>query len=153
MSDTQSTNTNDRNHWTASVLIHQLPMKSWLSLCHRRLYPLLVAYQRSKFHQQFNKQCDIKLETHTWQCWASLAACVSHWDSRRPSSPRQLVPCSARCGWKIYRWLCVESLSCSRHRKKHLGFLNQSTQELIRRWDIQRELLRSAPGSYPNSLK
>ena len=26
-------------------------------------------------------------------------------------------------------------------------------QELIRRWDSERELLRSAPGSYPNSLK
>jgi len=26
-------------------------------------------------------------------------------------------------------------------------------QELIRRWDSERELLRSAPGSYLNSLK
>ena len=26
-------------------------------------------------------------------------------------------------------------------------------QEFIRRWDSERELLRSAPGSYPNSLK
>jgi len=26
-------------------------------------------------------------------------------------------------------------------------------QELISRWDSERELLRSAPGSYPNSLK
>jgi len=26
-------------------------------------------------------------------------------------------------------------------------------QELIKRWDSERELLRSAPGSYPNSLK
>jgi len=26
-------------------------------------------------------------------------------------------------------------------------------QELTRRWDSERELLRSAPGSYPNSLK
>jgi len=26
-------------------------------------------------------------------------------------------------------------------------------QELIRRWDSERELLRSEPGSYPNSLK
>jgi len=26
-------------------------------------------------------------------------------------------------------------------------------QELIRRWDSERELLRSAPGSYPNWLK
>jgi len=26
-------------------------------------------------------------------------------------------------------------------------------QECIRRWDSERELLRSAPGSYPNSLK
>jgi len=26
-------------------------------------------------------------------------------------------------------------------------------QDLIRRWDSERELLRSAPGSYPNSLK
>jgi len=29
----------------------------------------------------------------------------------------------------------------------------QYVQELIRRWDSERELLRSAPGSYPNSLK
>jgi len=28
-----------------------------------------------------------------------------------------------------------------------------NSQELIRRWDSERELLRSAPGSYPNSLK
>jgi len=26
-------------------------------------------------------------------------------------------------------------------------------QELIRRWHSERELLRSSPGSYPNSLK
>jgi len=30
---------------------------------------------------------------------------------------------------------------------------SQNKQELIRRWDSVRELLRSAPGSYPNSLK
>jgi len=30
---------------------------------------------------------------------------------------------------------------------------NVVIQELIRRWDSERELLRSAPGSYPNSLK
>jgi len=30
---------------------------------------------------------------------------------------------------------------------------NKELQELIRRWDSERELLRSAPGSYPNSLK
>jgi len=29
----------------------------------------------------------------------------------------------------------------------------QVAQELIRRWDSESELLRSAPGSYPNSLK
>jgi len=29
----------------------------------------------------------------------------------------------------------------------------ECVQELIRRWDSKRELLRSAPGSYPNSLK
>jgi len=29
----------------------------------------------------------------------------------------------------------------------------KSRQELIRKWDSERELLRSAPGSYPNSLK
>jgi len=28
-----------------------------------------------------------------------------------------------------------------------------NVQELIRRWDSERELLRSAPGSYSNSLK
>jgi len=40
------------------------------------------------------------------------------------------------------------------------GFHNDSnfvnyriSQELIRRWDSERELLRSVPGSYPNSLK
>ena len=32
-------------------------------------------------------------------------------------------------------------------------WLNKYQQEVIRRWDSERELLRSAPGSYPNSLK
>jgi len=30
---------------------------------------------------------------------------------------------------------------------------SQVIQELISRWDSERELLRSAPGRYPNSLK
>ena len=36
-------------------------------------------------------------------------------------------------------------------RSQSLGLVWK--QELIRRWDSKRELLRSAPGSYPNSLK
>jgi len=75
MSDTQSTNTNDRNHWTASVLIHQLPMKSWLSLRHRRQYPVLVAYQQSKFHQQFNKH-QVE-DTHLTVLGESRCLCIS----------------------------------------------------------------------------
>jgi len=33
------------------------------------------------------------------------------------------------------------------------NFLTHEQQELISRWDSERELLRSAPGRYPNSLK
>jgi len=36
---------------------------------------------------------------------------------------------------------------------KPLEKMANYTQKLIRRWDSERELLRSAPGSYPNSLK
>jgi len=32
-------------------------------------------------------------------------------------------------------------------------FVKLCLQELIRRWDTERELLRSAPRSYPSSLK
>jgi len=33
------------------------------------------------------------------------------------------------------------------------SYPNPTLQELIRKWDSERELLRSAPESYPNSLK
>jgi len=35
----------------------------------------------------------------------------------------------------------------------HMHAIIHIQQELIRRWDRERELLRSAPRSYPNSLK
>ena len=40
-----------------------------------------------------------------------------------------------------------------RRTHTHTQTHTQIKQELIRRWDSERELLRSAPGSYPNSLK
>jgi len=33
-----------------------------------------------------------------------------------------------------------------------INIFSSVNQELIKRWDSERELLRSAPGSYPNSL-
>jgi len=59
--------------------------------------------------------------------------------------------------------LLTYSLASSEHKYKYTEkLLNEprgvsvqhiTTQELIRRWDSGRELLRSSPGSYPNSLK
>jgi len=48
--------------------------------------------------------------------------------------------------------LYVSFGSTSLHRRWNY-FPAFDEQELIRRWDSERELLRSAPGSYPNSLK
>jgi len=60
------------------------------------------------------------------------------------------------CNWrhanftKEIQRLLEECRSCVRKTTLNSKW---KLQELIRRWDGERELLRSAPGSYPNSLK
>jgi len=49
--------------------------------------------------------------------------------------------------------LILSWLNSFNYRHKCVQEAWQCTQELIRRWDSERELLHSAPGSYPNSLK
>jgi len=44
-----------------------------------------------------------------------------------------------------------ENLSVTRQTGRLQAWFSRR-QELIRRWDSERELLRSASGSYPNSL-
>jgi len=47
----------------------------------------------------------------------------------------------------------VNNGNSDRLRSRYVPSTTSQLQELIRRWDSERELLRSAPGSYPNSLK
>jgi len=46
-----------------------------------------------------------------------------------------------------------QEIDSEEHLRNDLFCVEWDVQELIRRWDSERELLRSAPGSYPNSLK
>jgi len=54
-----------------------------------------------------------------------------------------------RMWYMVYRIALTMTLSDLQSHSPIASLL----QELIRRWDSERELLRSAPGSYPNSLK